>query len=315
MVLSRREFLLGSSATLGATHLTVGNSGAANFNRFFTTDEIKLEEITIASPTTPREFDGYRIGFITDIHLSFAIPNEWVEQAAGILYRAGIDLLLIGGDNLWIPDQSRLLAFGDKRNRSFDSLGSAEMASGIYSQLAQILGQFKFKDGSYGVRGNHDVWHNSHACQEIFARSNIQTLINQFITIKRGAASLQIIGVDDYWNGLPLIPKLPRLRSELDYRVLLSHNPDFVANRLKAPETEWQENSFDLALCGHTHGGQIRLPGIGALSYNIQHREFGKGLRITPRCQVYTSRGLGVVELPFRINCPAEVTVLTLRTT
>ena len=89
----------------------------------------------------------------------------------------------------------------------------------------------------------------------------------------------------------------------------MSHNPDYISRLLEIQP----EYHFDLALCGHTHGGQIRLPGMGAVMSQIQDPRFVAGLVNINGKQVYTSRGLGVVGLPFRYDCPPEVTVFTLK--
>ena len=89
---------------------------------------------------------------------------------------------------------------------------------------------------------------------------------------------------------------------------MANHNPDFTS----LIHTRGV-SSFDLALSGHTHGGQVCIPALGAISYNINDLRLGEGLFTFPDgSQSYTSRGIGVVEFPYRINCPPEVTVLQL---
>ena len=130
-------------------------------------------------------------------------------------------------------------------------------------------------------------------------------LINRSVTFKRNLETFRIIGTDDYWTGIPRFAAAPKRESE--NRVLISHNPDYVSFLLENTACE-----FDLALSGHTHGGQIKLPIIGALGYNVTDARFGEGLVHHKRGEVFTTRGLGVVEIPVRINCPPEVSILTL---
>jgi predicted MPP superfamily phosphohydrolase len=70
--------------------------------------------------------------------------------------------------------------------------------------------------------------------------------------------------------------------------------------------------SYDLAICGHTHGGQIQLPLLGALTYHLENPDLGEGLVWRGEQAVYVSRGIGVVEVPFRVLCRPEVSLLTL---
>jgi predicted MPP superfamily phosphohydrolase len=96
--------------------------------------------------------------------------------------------------------------------------------------------------------------------------------------------------------------------NEKSIKICLAHNPDyFVELQKKSPV------KFDLSLAGHTHGGQIKLPIWGSLIYNVENRQFAEGLVETNQSSYYTSRGIGVVEIPHRINCPAEVCIFTLK--
>ena len=89
-------------------------------------------------------------------------------------------------------------------------------------------------------------------------------------------------------------------------RLLLSHNPDYAEALGESPRV-------DLMLCGHTHGGQFRLPFIGPLRVPIRHRKYAAGLAQGPRCPVYTSVGLGMVGMRCRFYCRPELPVITLR--
>ena len=89
---------------------------------------------------------------------------------------------------------------------------------------------------------------------------------------------------------------------------ILKDNPDYIPAILDNPGAK-----FSLALCGHTHGGQIVLPALGPIAAQVVDRRFVSGMTQIGERQIYTSRGLGVVGLPFRLNCPPEVTILNLR--
>ncbi len=106
---------------------------------------------------------------------------------------------------------------------------------------------------------------------------------------------------------ISVVSKLP-LFNENSFSILLTHNPDFSSFVLHDKNIK-----FNLSLSGHTHGGQIKLPIVGALGYNISDLRYKEGLVDYQETKLYTSRGLGYVELPIRINCPPEVTIITLR--
>jgi hypothetical protein len=136
----------------------------------------------------------------------------------------------------------------------------------------------------------------------------IRLLINEEHSLIRGHEQLIVFGVDDYLTGLPAVPPTRALPDGVTKRIILSHNPDYLPAILKRPEI-----GFSLAVCGHTHGGQIVLPLLGPVAAQVIDQRFVSGMCAIDGKQVYTSRGLGVVGLPFRVNCPPEVSVFTLK--
>jgi uncharacterized protein len=119
-------------------------------------------------------------------------------------------------------------------------------------------------------------------------------------------ARLCVAGVDDLSHGAPHMDALPP-RSRRDFTVLLAHHPD------QAERARRSVDGVDLVLSGHTHGGQVRLPWIGALINSAAHPElYEAGVRRRPWTQVYTSSGIGTTHLPIRFLTPPEVVILTL---
>ena len=300
---SRRAFLTGALLGGGA----IGASTAAFKTTAITTEAIEHVELLVAIPNLPHEFEGYRIGFLTDIHLGPFLSDNIVEMAVGLLLKNPVDLLLLGGDHLLIPESFVSKCFWVSRNQQFEALKPEVLTTRIYKRLGELLAPLKPPDGVFSVLGNHDGWHSPHACIELMGKAGVITLVNNVHRIKRGLSTLSVIGVDDFWTGIPAFPKLDLPERDKEVRVLLSHNPDYVGKIFQD-----KKNQFQLALCGHTHGGQIKLPGMGALLYNVQDERFSEGLYQDENVAVYTSRGIGVVEIPHRINCPPETTVFTL---
>jgi hypothetical protein len=269
-----------------------------------TTFDLQCSTIKVYCKRLPKEFDNYRIGFISDLHLGAFIPIDWIANCLETLAREQPDVLIIGGD---LVDAPKGTAYRIRRltGSSEDSGSTLTDPAKLYTNLARLLQSFTPKDGIIAVLGNHDHWFPPEVWQPSLGTLGIKLLVNQTVSIPRGSAMLNIFGVDDYLTGLP---KLPSRQSE-DLHILVSHNPDLVGELL---EGNFENPPFDLALCGHTHGGQVRLPFIGSLTYNVKHRSLANGF-VSGDPNVFTSRGVGVVELPFRINCPAEVSVVELR--
>lgn len=305
MQLSRRKFLgsLGGLSILG---------GLAASTLTGTTATCQLVQQEIPLPSLPRPFDGFRIGFLTDVHLGMFLPHEWVTAALRLLTSSGIDLLLLGGDYVWVPDEWHHQALFTPRNPRFVGVAPELLPTLVFNDLAELILPFVPSSGACAVLGNHDWWVGPRECAQAFVGRGIRVLINSSVDVKRDNAVLTIVGVDDYWNGVPRLPLLPP-RSQLPSgeqaaRLLITHNPDFLTAAIESPSFD-----FDLTVAGHTHGGQMKFPMVGALQLGIRDLRFGEGLLQLPQGFFYTSRGLGFVEIPYRINCPPEVTIFTLR--
>lgn len=305
-MISRRNFIR-SSLCLGAG-VVAGTAGYTTFAHD-QTGNIVLERVTTRIANLPSAFEGYKIGFLTDIHLGMWLPNEWVERALEMLAEQSVDLLVLGGDYIFLNDNPLWRKAGIIRNHELAEPSPKRAIPQIYSTLGSILSRFSFPDGTIGVPGNHDHWNSTSIFLSIFGSlPGVKLLVNEERVISRKDHNLRIFGVDDFLTGIPSVPPSGEIRPGRDARIIVSHNPDYIS-LLTAREPDYH---FDLALCGHTHGGQIRLPYMGAIMSQIIDSRFVAGMVHLGERMVYTSRGLGVVGLPIRIDCPPEVTVLTL---
>ncbi len=304
-MISRRNFLR-SGFCIGAG-LVAGTAGYTTIARD-ETGSIVLETLAVRIPDLPAAFEGYKIGFLTDIHFGMWLPDEWVVRALELLKEQAVDLLVLGGDYIFLNDNPLWRRAGIIRNHALTEHAPRKAIPQIYSRLGAILGEFSFPDGAIGVPGNHDHWNSTSIFRSVFgALPGVKLLINEEHLISRGEHSLRIFGVDDFLTGIPTAPPQNESRAGYDTRIIVSHNPDYIS----LLTSRLPDYHFDLALCGHTHGGQIRLPYIGAVMSQIRDSRFVAGMVNVGRKLVYTSRGLGVVGLPVRIDCPPEVTVFT----
>ncbi len=277
--------------------------GGYDLNTF----DVELTTTPIRIPDLPTAFHGYRIGLVSDVHLGVYIPDDYVAHTFELLDRAGVDLLLLGGDFVWLQESLLSRWYGATlRNPLYGGTPSPELANRIFESLASMAATVRAPDGCLAVYGNHDKYVEPTLCEQALTRHGIQLLVNHHMTIRRGENNLMVFGTDDFWTGIPRVT-VAKHKATAEVRVMLTHNPDFAALILEHTDYE-----FDLYLCGHTHGGQIRLPGIGALHYNIENTRFAAGLVQHPRGQVFTTRGTGVVEVPWRYNCRPEVSILEL---
>jgi uncharacterized protein len=169
--------------------------------------------------------------------------------------------------------------------------------------------------GVYVVPGNHDYrdigigrWHDALSVHpSLIDLTNRARIVNVRAEGRPDdVAHLCIAGVDDLSHGTPHLDRLPPAHKR-DFTVLLAHQPD------QAEHVRRRGDDIDLVVSGHTHGGQVRLPGIGAVVNSAAHPElYEAGVRRRPWTQVYTSRGIGTVHLPVRFLNRPEIALLTL---
>lgn len=298
---SRRSFLKQCAlVTTGAALGSIEYSRAAH-----DTSDLEFIEATVHVRDLPADLRGYRIGLISDVHLGVWVPQEWFDAAIEKLRSAKPDLIVFGGDYLWVPDDNLIRAFGFVRNKKYADLPYPAAADAIFADFAQTVRGIRAPDGIYGILGNHDRWVDPTACFRHLTPDVMTLLVNQGATVKRGASTLRIWGADDYLTGAPTLPNFSREPGTIE--LFLSHNPDFVSYAIRNGRYD-----FDLALCGHTHGGQVKILGLSALTYAVEDQRFSSGMCVIGHQTVYTTRGIGIVELPYRLHCRPETTLITL---
>lgn len=295
--MNRRQFL-----SLGAASATLAGCSTATRHLQDSTEDLTIQRIAILLEKRFSALHGFTIAFVSDLHIGPALSPALLEAVTTFLLHADPDVIVLGGDYLWVPDSTLSRVFDRIRDQRFADLDYAEVRDLACDSLHQLLRRLSPKLGTVGVMGNHDNWSAFHQVPTAFDQPGSELLINQAAMYAHSNQDIEVFGVDDYWTG---IPEAPHWQSSTSFKILISHNPDFL-------ETSLSTNSFDLALCGHTHGGQIVLPAVGALSYNVRSSRLHHGTyRVKEKPCVVTS-GIGVVEIPYRINCPAEIAFITL---
>ena len=303
MKISRRAFILG-----GAT-ATISTVAAINaFPLIDTTEALELVSVELPCPRLPREFSGYKIGFISDLHFGPNMSDEFIAHALLTLKTAAVDIIILGGDYIWFPESLTHHLFKKIRSPRYLDHSAHDVNEIAFRELIKITALLNPPDGIFAVAGNHDRWTDNDAMNDAFARSNVHLLENSYVNIKRLNSQISLLGVADYLTATPEIPA--DFDSEKNFAVLVSHNPDFISELLR----DKSPLPFDLALSGHTHGGQIALPYIGPPITRVSDTRFLQGLVPLSGRFADVTRGVGVVEIPYRVGVRPEVTVLTLKT-
>jgi predicted MPP superfamily phosphohydrolase len=170
-------------------------------------------------------------------------------------------------------------------------------------KITNYLSQIKSKYGVYSVLGNHDWLANGEKVTEALTESNIKVLANSNIKVNVGDKNIYIAGVEDLQTRMPNVFKA--LIGSSKPVILLTHTPDIFS---MVPE------SVDLTLAGHVHGGQVRLPFVGALIVPSQYgNKYSQGLIEEDNKKMIVTRGIGTSILPVRFNCPPEIDVIEFK--
>jgi predicted MPP superfamily phosphohydrolase len=169
----------------------------------------------------------------------------------------------------------------------------------------QALSKLEARIGQFAVLGNHDHWEDATASRQALREAGITLTDNRGTWLERGQSRLRICGVGDLWTDQQDPGAALGDATEKDAVIILSHNPDF-AELL-------QDRRVSLMLSGHTHGGQVVIPGFGAPIVPSKYgQKYLYGLVQGPNCQVFVTRGVGTVSPPVRFLCRPEIVQITL---
>jgi uncharacterized protein len=251
-----------------------GVTGSLAHGYFYERFHIALTRETLTVSGLPQALSGLRLGFVTDLHRSDTVSHEMVDRAVRLVMAETPDLVILGGD---------YVTWGDRR---------------FVRAAAEALAPLSAPHGVYAVLGNHDDDRDMTAA---LTSKGFAVLRDARTRLTIHGETLDLAGIRFWTRRLGDITHV--LRGASPNVILLAHNPMRLA--------EAAALAVPLVLSGHTHGGQIVFPWIGA----VAAREFpvvaGTGKR--ENTTIFVSRGVGTVYVPIRLNCPPEVAILTLK--
>ena len=226
----------------------------------------------------PASFDGYRIAFLTDTHVASFMRRGLYREAVAQTMHFDPDLILLGGDFVTWERHIPLMA-------------------------EVLLTGLEARDGVFAVLGNHDYWANGDGVIAAMTARGVRFIMNRNVRLRRGGDAIWLAGIDELYRGKPDVDAAFAVVQ--GPCVALSHHPD-VIDLLRG-------RRIDLLVCGHTHGGQIRVPFFGSIVVPSRHEaRYASGFHREERVLMYVSRGIGAIP-PLRILCKPEVATFTLR--
>lgn len=259
---------------------------------FYEAYHLNIDAHTAQIPDLPANLKNLRIVYASDIHQSARYPQSMVNGLIKTINSQSADLVLLGGD------------YAD------DSAGAIE----FFKTMPKIQARL----GVYGVVGNHDRTlpeGNLALLVKAMTAAGVTPLVNAVARIKVGQTYVNIAGVDDYNNGHPDVQSVAaQLRTE-DFVIFLGHSPDSLMAAIKATGADNDTHWFDLALFGHTHGGQITLLGWPLMVDYIPDigERYLSGWLEENRAGILVSNGVGTGVFPARLFAPAQIHVITLK--
>jgi uncharacterized protein len=234
-------------------------------------------------PLKLAQWDGapMRVVFLTDMHRGPYVTADYLHEIARATAELDADLLLHGGDYVYASRR-------------------------YFSEALEPFARIVPPAGSWGVLGNHDHSNGAPAAREAMRRHGVGDLTNTAVKLWFNRNPLWLFGVDDYRNGRPDMAKAVKAVPKDALCIGLTHNPDLYLSAPLPVEPP-------LLLAGHTHGGQVRLPIIGAPFLTHGHGSaFESGQKQVGKSLVHVSRGIGTIAAPVRFNCPPEITLIII---
>lgn len=272
-----------------------------------------LSTLRISVPELPECFDGFRLLQLTDLHYGPVTKLSHIRKAVELSNSLAPNVVLLTGDYIQNFHVGIKHFLHTKVNRGpFRWSRYRRQVRDLAVELGRELENLDVNAKIIGVFGNHDYLDGLSTIMR-YLPANVEWLVNEQVHIENQGERVGIYGLDDLWRGQASL-KDSLLPSEDDYlskepflKILLSHNPDIILS----PD-EHLISEMDLMLSGHTHGGQICLPGWGPIISRTSQKTHVKGLSYHRDTAVYVSHGVGYGLLPLRLGCPPEIVLLEL---
>jgi len=238
---------------------------------------------TIAIPAGPGE--RCRVAFLSDLHVGPTTPASVHAHAVEIVKAARPDVVLLGGDYVFL-----------------------EATPGTVERLRRLVASLEAPT-KLAVMGNHDLWTDDVLVARALEDGGARVLVNEAVSLPSPWSDVAVVGLDDPWTGdCDADRAFGSVGPDASFRIVLCHSPDGLVSARRYP--------FDFYVCGHTHGGQIAAPwGPIVLPKGRMTRRFHSGFAQFDSAELFVSRGVGTVDLPWRLFADPDVLVLDLERT
>ena len=262
--------------------------GLGGYTSLIEPNQISVEEVRICLPRLPQAFEGLRVAQLSDLHYGPFTGDREINAAVDAVNSLAPDVAVLTGDYVTAP------LYGTDVDPQRENV----------QRCVAILARISAPLGVFAALGNHDLAVDAYFTGEVLRKHGLKVVRNNSLSVERDGARLWIAGVDDVLYGKP---DLDRTLADIpagEAVILLAHEPDFADQVARYPVA--------LQISGHSHGGQVRLPLLGALYLPPLARKYPWGLRQLGHLYLYTNRGIGTIGLPVRLGAVPEVTLFSL---
>lgn len=255
------------TATAGA--LTAGIGGVS----YWEAHALRARSLGVVLPGLPGGFSGCRVAVLADLHHGWFISRDFIAEAVAMANALEPDVILLLGD--YVHD-----------------------AAAFVAPVAEELGRLKAPLGVFAVQGNRDIRVNRILTSKELARHNVRELTNAGCWVERAGSKVWLCGFDDAMAGRPDVAAALPPEPAGTFAIAMTHNPD-LTETLDSP-------CVRLVCCGHTHGGQVNLPGIGApFVPSAYGQKYASGLVQAPHTKTFVTTGVGSIFPPPAAQLPA----------
>ena len=259
---------------------------------FYEAYHITIDEHAARFTDLPANLKNIRVVFVSDIHEGALFPHSRVVELVKTINGMSPDIVLFGGD--YADDSDGAIAF-------FEHLPTVQARLGVF-----------------GVAGNHDRTlpeSNLSKLMTAMTDAGVMPLVNTVARVKVGGSALYIAGSDDFTCGHYDVDTIAAQVSSDDFVIFLGHDPDLLTAAFAAKGSDGDNHWFDMALFGHTHGGQLRIFGEPLIrsSIPIIGKRYLSGWLEENRASILISNGIGAAGFPVRLFTPPQIHLITLK--
>lgn len=256
---------------------------------YISPEKVSVQYESIISSKIPASLDNVTVGYFSDVYYLEFMDDKRFEKMLDKMKEAHVDVLLFGGD-----------LFADAHSEKIDGE--------VIDKLTKQLSSFHAPLGKFYVLGDRDLQSadSKTLVSNILYNAGFEELYNEGIKIHNGKMeSINLIGLENMINGNSDIQSAFANTSKENFNILFTHTPDTISNL--------PVDAFDVAIAGHSLGGQIRIPLFGALKKSEAAEKYSYGLYTYNGNSIRISNGLGTKEADMRLFCPPQFNIFVLK--